>query len=243
MIADWQYGRVLSSSLNVRKALSLSASRGDGVWPLNRIALIKPSIAGWYETLYRGESAFVKAEFVQLLPDPVPESIVERMFFMSVPELGRDKSIYFNGYNGKWCHRFADWLPMHAGMPQDRVPDVGGCGWGIVWFVKNCRFYFRREAHKRRMIRAYPEIRSITPTALTPEEEAYQPVPGDYIYFRWSSAEPSVNVSHVGIVRDVDEPALTTFEGNVGKKVVSREFMLDDSRIVGFGHPDYPMAA
>ena len=102
MIADWQYGRVLSSSLNVRKALSLSASRWDGVWPLNRIALIKASIAGWYETLYRGEPAFVKAEFVQLLPDPVPENIVERMFFMSVPELGRDKSIYFNGYNGKW---------------------------------------------------------------------------------------------------------------------------------------------
>ena len=234
---------MLSSSLNVRKALSLSASRWDGVWPINRIALIKPSIAGWYETLYRGEPAFVKAEFVQLLPERVPESIVKRMFFMSVPELGRDKSFYFNGYNGKWCHRFADWLPMHAGMPKDRIPNQGNCGWGIVWFVRNNRFYFKSKAHKRRMIRGYPEIRSIIPSFLTHDEEAYKPVPGDYIYFRWGGADPSVNVSHVGIVRSVDDTFLTTFEGNVGKKVVSREFMLDDNRIVGFGHPDYPMAA
>ena len=93
------------------------------------------------------------------------------------------------------------------------------------------------------MIRAYPEIRSIISSSLTHDEEAYQPVSGDYIYFRWDSADPSVNVSHVGIVRSVEDIFLTTFEGNVGKKVVSRDFKLDDSRIVGFGHPDYPMAA
>lgn len=93
MSKEWQYGKVLSSSLNVRKSPSLSASHWDGVWPMNRISLIKPSIEGWYETLYRGEPAFVKAEFVQLFPKRVPESIVERMFFMAVPELGRDKPI------------------------------------------------------------------------------------------------------------------------------------------------------
>ena len=84
---------------------------------------------------------------------------------------------------------------------------------------------------------------NIISSSLTHDEEAYQPVPGDYIYFRWSSADPFVNVSHVGIVRDVDEATLTTFEGNVGKKVVSRDFKLNDSRIVGFGHPDYSVAA
>ena len=36
---------------------------------------------------------------------------------------------------------------------------------------------------------------------------------------------------------------LTSFEGNVGKKVVSRDFKLEDSRIVGYGHPDYPLVA
>ena len=239
----WKYGIVKSTALNVRKQPSLSAERWNNVWPLHRIALVKQASTGWYETLYRGEPAYVSATYIELIDQLVPDSIVARMMDMAVPELGRSNSIYFNGYGGKWCHRFADWLVMHAGMPKERVPDVGGCGWGIVWFVRNNRFYFKSDEHKRRMIRGYPEIRGFTPPDLTSDEEAYQPALGDYIYFRWSSADPSVNVSHVGIVRRVDEVALSTFEGNVRKKVVSREFKLDDSRIVGYGHPDYPLAA
>lgn len=237
------YVQINSSSLNVRKAPSLSAARYNAPWPINRIALVTPSTPDWYETTYRGQQAFISSKYVSLLPDPVPSFIPDRLDFIATAELGRINSIYFNGYGGKWCHRFADWLVMHAGMPKERVPDVGGCGWGIVWFVRNNRFYFKGEAHKRRMISGYPEIRFVTPPSITPDEESYHPVIGDYIYFRWSSADPSVNVSHVGIVRSVEETTLTTFEGNVGKKVVSRDFKLDDSRIVGYGHPDYPLAA
>ena len=237
------YAQITSPSLNVRKAPSLSAARWNAPWPINRIALVSPSTPDWYETTYRGQQAFISAKYVLLLPDPVPSFIPDRLALIATHELGCTNSIYFNGYGGKWCHRFADWLVMHAGMPKERVPDVGGCGWGIVWFVRNNRFYFKGEAHKRRMISGYPEIRFVTPPSITPDEESYHPVIADYIYFRWSSADPSVNVSHVGIVRSVEETTLTTFEGNVGKKVVSRDFKLDDSRIVGYGHPDYPLAA
>ena len=156
---------------------------------------------------------------------------------MAVPELGRDNSIYFNGYGGKWCHRFADWLTMNAGMPKERIPNVSNCGWGIVWFVQRQRFYFKNASHKLRMIRAYPEIRSLS-SALTDLEASYLPVPGDYIYFRWNNS--SANVNHVGIVRSVSSQAVITWEGNSGGKVVTREFLLNDSRIVGFGNPDYP---
>ncbi len=235
------YAQINSPSLNVRKAPSLSAARYNAPWPINRVALVTLSTPDWYETTYRGLPAFISSKYVSLLPDPVPSFIPDRLELIATHELGRTNSTFFNGYGGKWCHRFADWLVMHAGMPKDRVPDVGGCGWGIVWFVRNNRFYFKGEDHKRRMISGYPEIRS--PSSLTPDEEAYHPVMGDYIYFRWIGADPSVNVSHVGIVESVSETTLTTFEGNVGKKVVSRDFRLDDSRIVGFGHPDYPTVA
>ena len=73
---------------------------------------------------------------------------------------------------------------------------------------------------------------------LTEAENNYVPMPGDYIYFRWKNAAKSVNVSHVGIVAAVDG-CVTTWEGNVGGKVVTRSFALDDAQIVGYGHPRY----
>ena len=241
---EWLYGQVTSSSLNVRKQPSLSAALWNNVWPLDRIALVKPAVDGWYETLYRGEPAYVSSQYIDLLDEPVPDSIVERMLYMAVPELGRSNSKYFNGYSGEWCHIFADWLSMHAAMPKTMVPNTTNCGIGIVWFVNDedsGGFHFKNAAHKARMINAYPAINHLSST-LTEEEEAYVPAPGDYIYFRWSNAASSVNVSHVGIVRAVTDEMLTTFEGNSSGKVVSREFPLDDARIVGYGKPKYDEA-
>ena len=238
---EWKYGIVLSEALNVRKQPCLSAERWNGVWPLHRIALVKPVTADWYETIYRGEPAYVSATFIATINQPLPASIVTRMMKIAISEIGRSNSSYFNGYGGKWYHRFADWLPMHAGIPRERVPDVSNCGRGIVWFAQHGCFYFKNAAHKIRMIRAYPELRRIT-NELTLDEQKYIPAAGDYIYFRWSNAASSVNVSHVGIVRNINMETLTTFEGNVGKKVVSRMFHLNDERIVGYGHPNYPIA-
>ena len=125
------YGRVTSSTLNVRKQPSLSASLWNDVWPMNRIALIKPSVNGWYETLYRGQPAYVYAQHIDLLDDQVPDNIVDRMMFLAQPELGRTNSVYFNGYTGNWCHRFADWLAMHAAMPRTMIPNTSNCGTGM----------------------------------------------------------------------------------------------------------------
>ena len=240
-IAEWLYGQVTSSSLNVRKQPSLSAPLWNYPWPLNRIALVKPAVDGWYETLYRGNPAYVSAQYIDLLDEPVPDSIVDRMLFLAVPELGRTNSKYFNGYTGKWCHIFAVWLSLHAAMPKTMVPNTANCGNGIVWFVNKTEsggFFFKNAVHKARMIQAYRAINHLS-TMLTEQEEAYVPAPGDYIYFRWSNASSNVNVSHVGIVRTVGNTALTTFEGNSNRKMVSREFSLSDTRIVGYGKPKY----
>ena len=48
------------------------------------------------------------ADYIELLTDAVSDSIIDRMLYMSEPKLGQNRSIYFNGYNGAWCHRFAD---------------------------------------------------------------------------------------------------------------------------------------
>lgn len=240
----WNYGRVTAEALYLRKSPSRKAARWNNVWPKDRIALIRPSFQdGWYETLYRGQRAFAMADYIEILPMAVPDSIIERMLFMSEPELGRNRSIYFNGYNGAWCHRFADWLEMHAGMPSDRIPDVGNCAWGIVWF--NTRpnsggFHFKNQVLKERMIRGYSSLKKIG-KELTEEEQAYIPSVGDYVYFKWLSAKSNTRVSHVAIVRQVSTSDIITIEGNVRSRVTSRVFALDDPRIVGYGKPNYQL--
>ena len=238
----WRYGQVKSNALNVRREPSRQARRWNNVWPMNRLVLVKPcDVDGWYETLYRGERAYVMAEFIKLLDAPVPASIVERMLFMAEPEKGRKKSIYFNGYGGKWCHRFVDWMTMNAGMPAEMIPNTSNCGKGIVWFATNQNsggFIFKNAEHKQRMIRAYSALDDL-PRELTGEEMAYVPQSGDYVYFRWQKAADTVNVSHVGIVATVTPDHIITWEGNVSKKVAQRTYSLHDAQILGYGCPQY----
>lgn len=238
----WRYGQVKSNALNVRREPSRKARRWNNVWPMNRLVLVKPcGVDGWYETLYRGEPAYVMAEFINLVDEPVPNSIVERMLFMAKTEKGRSKSTYFNGYGGKWCHRFADWLAMNAGMPKELIPNTSNCGKGIVWFATNQNsggFYFDNAEHKQRMIQAYSALESL-PYQLTRADTAYVPQPGDYVYFRWKRAADVVNVSHVGIVAAVTPEYIITWEGNASKKVAQRTYSLHDAQILGYGHPQY----
>ena len=238
----WRYGQVKSNALNVRREPSLKARRWHNVWPMNRLVLVRHcAVEGWYETLYRGEPAYVMADYIKLLDEPVPESIVERMLFMALPENGRRKSIYFNGYGGKWCHRFVDWLAMNAGMPPTLLPNTSNCGKGIVWFATNNSgrgFSFKHSEHKVRMIQAYPALNFLS-YELAAKEQVYLPQPGDFIYFRWNKATKKVNVSHVGIVASVDEHIVLTWEGNAGGKVSQRSYPLDSREIVGYGRPVY----
>lgn len=245
--SEWHWGITTSNKLNIRKAPALSAPRWNNVWPLGRIALIKPvaHTSDWYETTYRGEPAYVSAAFITLLSDAVPSDFRARIERIGAAEIGRKGSVYFNGYNGMWCHRFADWLVMHAGMDSAAVPNTSNCRAGILWFATNPirgGFYFKNPVHKARMTARCHSINALG-KHLSQEEEEYMPETGDYIYFRWPNAPDSVNVSHVGIVRSASNGKVTTFEGNAGNKVISREIEQTDTRIVGYGRPCYSLCA
>lgn len=239
---NWKYAKVIVESLNVRRAPALSAMRWNSTWPIRRIALVKETdVVGWYETTYRGENAYVSSTYMLPLATVVSEQIPVRMMYMVASEIGRDNSRDFGGYTGQWCHRFADWLAMHAGTPKNLIPNTSNCGKGIVWFVNDAEsggFYFKNAQHKARMISNYSTIRHLS-KELAEEEAAYIPSPGDYIYFRWRNAAKDVNVSHVGIVSSVSEDKLTTVEGNAGGAVANRSYALNDDRIVGYGKPKY----
>lgn len=239
---NWTYAKVTVDPLNVRRGPSLSAARWNSTWPIHRIALVKASeVEGWYETRYRGETAYVSSVYMLALAATVSDAIPVRMMYMATPEIGRDNPRDFDGYTGPWCHRFADWLAMHAGMPKEKIPNTSGCGKGIEWFAtepESGGFFFKNAAHKARMIGRYPALKPLGKT-LTPQEAAYVPTPGDYMYFRWQNASKNVSVSHVGIVDHVDAETVHTIEGNAGGEVARRTYLISDAQIVGYGHPMY----
>jgi len=65
------------------------------------------------------------------------------------------------------------------------------------------------------------------------------PQPGDQIFFTYRPGE----ISHTGIVEKVDGETVTTIEGNTSDMVARRTYQLGDSRIAGFGRPDWSLVA
>lgn len=73
------------------------------------------------------------------------------------------------------------------------------------------------------------------------------PKAGDVIFFKSAS---STRINHTGIVRKVDSKYVYTIEGNTsagssvivnGGCVARKSYLLSNSRIVGYGRPDYSM--
>jgi hypothetical protein len=165
----------------------------------------------------------------------------ERMCTIAKNEIGLaepDAYKYYGIASGTaWCQLFVNWLALQAGMNDSLVPKTASTPEGIEWFILNGnRFWFVSEENKKKMREYSTQVSSNTVEGLTDEEKAFVPKSGDFIYFRWNS-HPEDHCSHVGFVYSVDTSnnTLTTVEGNVSNKVVSRSFALSHDEIVGYG--------
>ena len=69
------------------------------------------------------------------------------------------------------------------------------------------------------------------------KERGYTPAPGDLVFFDWDAAG---DADHVGIVAACSGGVLTTVEGNVEDKVLSRRFDKGNPYIRGFSAVTYP---
>lgn len=68
------------------------------------------------------------------------------------------------------------------------------------------------------------------------QDGSYVPAAGDIIFFDWGS---DGSVDHVGIVESVSGGIVNTVEGNSGDIVARRSYSIGDSRIYGYGMPQY----
>ena len=62
----------------------------------------------------------------------------------------------------------------------------------------------------------------------------YKPITGDIVFFL------SSGMSHTGIVIYSDDLYVYTIEGNTSDQVAIKRWSLNDARITGYAHPEYP---
>lgn len=119
-----------------------------------------------------------------------------------------------------WCDMFVDWCMVQAFGLVDAKRLLGG---GFSAYTPASAQYYkdRGQYHKT------------------------GPQPGDQIFFR----NPS-RINHTGIVTDVTMTKVRTIEGNTssgpevipnGGAVCAKEYSMDNSRIDGYGRPDWAL--
>ncbi len=117
-------------------------------------------------------------------------------------------------YTDAWCSGFASACAIACGA-TDIIPTEVGCGKHITLF-KNKGIWV--------------------------ENDAYVPLPGDYIFYDWDDSGKGDNKSgsdHVGIVEKVVGDEITVIEGNYSNSVKRRTLKVNGKYIRGYGVPLY----
>lgn len=117
-------------------------------------------------------------------------------------------------YDDAWCAAFGTAAAIEAGL-TDIIPPECSCS---------------------RQIRLFRDLDSWV------EDDAYTPLPGDYIFYDWDlprSLDCTGSSDHVGIVVGTYGPFLRVMEGNKRGAADYRVLWLNDWCIRGYGTPDY----
>lgn len=126
---------------------------------------------------------------------------------------GRLSGFPSDGYGYAWCQTFVAWCANQAGISTSDIPKVSGTISAKQTFINNGTY------HKGPY-----------------EGGSYTPKKGDIIYF-YSSATDSKH--HVGIVSDCVGGIVYTIEGNSSNKVQTCSYSVTNSKIRGYGVPNY----
>lgn len=117
-------------------------------------------------------------------------------------------------YTDAWCATFGSSVAIAVGY-TDIIPTECGC---------------------EEQINLFKKIGSWV------ENDAYVPLPGDYIFYDWNDSGKGDNVGiadHVGIVETCDGQNIIVIEGNKNDAVEKRVLVVNGRYIRGFGVPKY----
>lgn len=130
----------------------------------------------------------------------------------------RPPGTYMMSYADPWCAAFVSAVGMACGLEGIILPHVNCDG----------------------MIKAY------LAAGRWAEDDAYDPAPGDIIFYDWQDDGVGDNTGssdHVGIVETVAGDTICVIEGNKSDSVSRRVISRDGRFIRGYAVPDYAAAA
>lgn len=120
---------------------------------------------------------------------------------------------YVVKYTDQWCATFGSTVAIECGL-TDIIPTECGC---------------------QRQIALFDEL------DCWQEDDAYIPLPGDYIFYALSNKEDNNTAwsDHVGIVVGTWNDYIKVIEGNNNEAVRYRIIKVNDVKIRGYGLPNY----
>lgn len=121
-------------------------------------------------------------------------------------------------YTAPWCAAFVTAMAIKCGLTDIVPPECGA--------ISQMRLFMKQGRWE--------------------ENDAYEPRPGDIIYYVWNDSGAGDNTDdpdHVGIVCEVKNGRITVIEGNKSDSVAYRVLPVDGRFIRGFGLPDFAAAA
>lgn len=172
-------------------------------------------------------------------------SFVELLLNVAREELG-----YTEGKNGytkygkwsgdayaQWCAEFLCWSVDQTdkrygtNLLKVQYPLYSGSNVGRDWFIAHGRYVDRRGT-----IDDWGTQWFLGKQAPMLKDE-YIPQPGDWMYFTWRNGRDTDHVAMVEYtdVNDTGETVVHVIEGNNPSKVARAEYLLSDSKILGYG--------
>lgn len=113
-------------------------------------------------------------------------------------------------YPAYWCDAFVDWCHWQAADKDAALAKKGLCGGFNDYTVESASLY--KNAGRW----------------------GYTPHKGDQVFFKGTGG-----INHTGIVQRVTDTSIYTIEGNKGNAVKECHYARGDSRIAGYGYPNY----
>lgn len=113
-------------------------------------------------------------------------------------------------YPAKWCDAFVDWCHYQAADKDADLAKKGLCGGFNDYTVESAALYRRAGRF------------------------GYAPHKGDQVFFKGTGG-----INHTGIVTRTTDTRIYTVEGNKGNAVKECNYARGDSRIAGYGYPNY----